>query len=99
MAGSDLASALLRAQRAEEALKLSEVLVRDLGAKLVHAEHVSRAREVAADKMRDRMEEKVAKEERRHGRDREAYGRIKQAFAAARRDPNSKASAGGASGR
>lgn len=93
-AGSDLRSALLRAQRAEEALKASEAAARDAAARAAAAEGASRQRELALEKLRDRLEEKVQKEERRHARDRDAYARIKQAFAVVRREPGSKASAG-----
>lgn len=51
-----------------------------LRSQLAHMEHASRAQELTLDQLKDRLSDKVNREERLARRDAEAYARLKRAF-------------------
>ncbi|KAG1659544.1 hypothetical protein FOA52_016167 [Chlamydomonas sp. UWO 241] len=62
-------------------------------ARLVHVEHTARSRELAVDKLRSMLSDKVAKEERRLARDKTTYASLRQAWLASRDGGRSSAGA------
>jgi len=74
-ATADLAAALGRAVRAEVALSDAESSLVQLRYKVSLLEHGLKAKEGEEERMRERLADKVAKEERRLARDKAAYAR------------------------
>ncbi len=71
----------------EDRLRKAEVAGSKARQALSQAEHASRAHEVAAEKLRDRLTAKVRAEERTRQRDADAHSRIKRALATHRGEP------------
>ncbi len=86
---------MARATRAEEALRAAEAERVRQQQLLGSLQHAVRGRELELEKLRERLADKVAKEERRVARDKAAYARLRQAHAAAKRDPSGRGAAGG----
>lgn len=92
---ADLSAAVSRAMRAEALVKEADATLVALKYKCGQLEHVLRMREGECDKLRDKLADKVRVQERRLVRDKEVYARLRQAYAAAKRDGNARSAAGG----
>jgi regulator of replication initiation timing len=91
----DLAAAVARALKAELALAAAEQQLWSLKHHLAAAQSAATRQEREAEKLRERLGDKVAKEERRLARDKAVYMRLRQAAAVAKRDQNFRSAAGG----
>ena len=84
LASRTLPPSLLQAGAALQAAQLSETRMRG---KVQHAECAARKHEVAADKLRARLADDAAAQERRAKRNADAYARAKRALAASKGQP------------
>ena len=64
----------------KEQARAAEGEAQRLHSRVCHLEHAARAQEGTLEQMKDRLADKVAKEERCARRDAEAYARLKRAF-------------------
>eukprot|EP00775_Hariotina_reticulata_P013264 gene13264-13394_t len=84
-ADNDLAAALSRAVRAEAAVADAESALVSLRYRVLQLEASNSRREQEVETVKERLAEKVAREERRLASDKRAYARIRQAYASSRR--------------